>query len=235
MKKEFISLIDYLHSPTIIPTYSAGNRRCFRNFKWEVKEFFYDPITLEMMGYNKVKLTLLKKNYEDPSLLQGEVDKFYKDLEKGASICSASLSFITGKKDKKLKSACMNSAVVMRDPTGTTIDIFYRSTEAIKKFGGDLIFLPQLFRRYLKPETIKEVKHVTFHFVLIFVAPIYYPLAYTWGVRFSRDSNYHYHKVCRHQLYRAVDLSIKPKYSQTARAYETFRRYIYGNELEGKR
>jgi hypothetical protein len=51
------------------------------------------------------------------------------------------------------------------------IDMFYRTTELLKKFPADLVFLRQ---ELLAPFDLSKVKKVNFHFANVTVHPMYY-------------------------------------------------------------
>lgn len=207
------------------------NRRYIRDLRVTFESFFTNPLSFEMLGYHpKNKLRSLQNAYENPALLLPSKLKLEEDLKKEAKYASAAFSFITGNKTSRLKSYCLTAAVFMKDPARTDINIFYRSTEAIKKFGGDLCFLPDFFRRWIPPYYLEQVERVTFHFTLLYSVPIYYPLAYTWGIRVPERSDYYYHELCRYQLKRARDRNIKAKFAQTERVYRTFRQWEDENE-----
>lgn len=223
-KTEFLDFLAWLYLGDKM-TYKTYNRVYIRDVRWTVNDFFNDPITLEDLGYTKSKMTLLWKNYGDRHVLEEGKKMLLDQEEAGKDYVSASFSFITGRKMKRLKSYCMTSAVFIKDKHTVDLNVFYRVTEATKKFGGDLVFLTDLFRQYI-PDTIREeIQAVVFHFPLLYVVPIYYPLAYILGVRVNEKDKSWFAGECRRQLERAGDDNVKPKFSQTDRVYRTYKKW----------
>lgn len=230
-RAEYLDLVRYMYSLICRHDYTQiGIRRLLSDVRWRVNSMFTDPVDLDMFDYKPVKLQLLKKIYEDEDMLEEAAGKFRRDL--GRKISSVSLSFVTRNKPARLKSACMTAATLFLIRKKFEVDIFYRTTEVPKKFGADLIFLRYIFEKYFE-EFVPEISRVTFHFMTIYSAVTYYPLIYTWGIRVPPNSDFGFHKSCLHQLDRADELDYTPGYSQTARAYETYRRWKYGKAYKG--
>jgi len=219
---EYLNFLRWLHEGDK-SSYLVHNRNYLRDVRWIVSNFMEGDIDLDRFGYSPVKLRLLKKAYENVDSLTEGTAILERQLEKKKKYISASFSLMTGVKSQRLKSYCMNSFVFMKDPHITRIIISYRVTEAIKKFGADLVFLRYLFDKYIPGELLDEVEQVIFQFSLLYVVPIYYPLVYTFGIRVPKNGNNWFHEACIKQLERADDLSIIPKYSQTERVFRTYR------------
>jgi len=222
LKEEYLDLIAHLFGSDDC-SYWAYNRKYYRHFTWIVNDFFGGQYSIEYLGYSKAKVTSLKNTYEDPCLLSLGRETLIQ--QEGKNYISSSFSFITKAKSKKRKSYCINAAVFTQDADGKgrkDLTIFYRATEIPKKFGADLLFLRQIFEKYL-PETVgKNIGEVRFLITLLYVVPIYYPLVYTMGIRVKKGKMA---DVCRYQLKRANDLSIIPKYGPTKRVFDFYRRW----------
>lgn len=203
-------------------TYGKHMKIYMRDVRWIVNGFFEEIFNIKRLGYSPNKITLLRKNYEDEDMLNEGRHILERQLAKKKDYISAAFPLITGRKMTRLKSYCMNSFVFIKDSAGCNIIITYRVTECIKKFGGDLAFLRELIPRYIPGELLSQVETVTFNFALLYAAPIYYPLIYTWGLRLPKKGHW-FHERCQRELARADDLSIQPKYSQTMRVFKTYR------------
>jgi len=227
LKKEYLDFISHVFGNDEY-TYWTYNRKYYRHFTWIVNDFFGGAYDLDYLGYTKSKMTSLMKTYAKPELLEMGRDMLIQQKDKG--YISSSFSFITGNKSKKRKSYCMNSAVFTQDANRKAkrdLTIFYRATQVPKRFGADLLFLKQIFKEYI-PEELREGMEVRFYFTLMYVVPIYYPLIYTMGIRVNKKGQMA--EACRHQLDRADDLSIIPKYGPTKKAYEFYREWRKKNE-----
>jgi len=222
LKVEYLDLIHHLFNSDEC-SYWAYNRKYYRHFTWIINGFFEGDYTVDYLGYGKGKMTSLRKTYENPDLLNLGSEILLQQY--GKTYISSAFSFITGAKSKKRKSYCINSAVFTQDADGKErrdLTIFYRATEIPKKFGADLMFLRRIFENYITPKELREsIREVRFIFTLMYVVPIYYPLVYTMGLRVKGKGKMA--EACRHQLRRANDLSIIPKYGPTKRIFDFYR------------
>lgn len=222
LKREYLDLIEYLFTHDKC-SYWACNRQYHRYLTWVVNGFFEEEYSIGYLGYTKNKMSSLKKTYENPELLNLGKETLIQQKDK--SYISSSFSFITGAKSKKGKSYCINAAVFTQDADGKgrrDLAIFYRATEIPKKFGADLLFLRQIFQKYIPEELRENINEVRFIITLAYVVPIYYPLVYTMGIRVGEGKMA---EACLHQLERANDLSIIPKYGPTKRIYDFYREW----------
>jgi len=222
LKIEYLDLIRHLFGSDEC-SYWAYNRKYYRHFTWIVNGFFEGDYDLRYLGYTKNKMTSLKKTYESPDLLNLGRETLIQ--QEGKTYISTSFSFITGVKSKKRKSYCINAAVFTQDADGKErkdLTVFYRATEIPKKFGADLMFMRQVFEKYIPEELREDIKEVRFIFTLMYVVPIYYPLVYTMGIPVTKGKMA---EACLHQLARANDLSIIPKYGPTKRIFDFYRKW----------
>jgi len=224
LKEEYLDFIRYLFGDDEC-SYWAYNRKYYRHLTWIVNGFFDGDYSIDYLGYGKGKLTSLRKTYEEPDLLSLGRDILIQ--QEGKTYISSSFSFITGAKSKKGKSYCINAAVFIQDPDTRNkkvdLTIFYRATEIPKKFGADLLFLRQVFEKYIPKNLRESIWEVRFIFTLAYVVPIYYPLVYTMGIRVKGKGKMA--EACRHQLRRANDLSIIPEYGPTKRIFDFYRKW----------
>lgn len=153
------------------PTFRGGLYKLFNGLTWTEKSL--PSLTYSDLGYGKNKEGLLRKNYIDEEELD-RVDSLLKRRAggRGHHMTSVALSFRGEKKHTKSQGWCLLSLVVsrMRRPAMETVEIHYRSTEAILKFGADLVLLNWVFERLsLNPDQIK------FRFANIHVSGVYLP------------------------------------------------------------
>lgn len=144
----------------------AGIRKIAQNLTWEMKEL--PRVTFDQIGYGKNKLTQLRRNY----INDDEFDRVRTILRrrKNKHFTSVALSMRGAGKDARSMGWCMLSLVVTRGPRVETVEVQYRSTEVILKFGGDLAFLPSIFEDLgLEPDLVR------FHFANAFCSGVYFP------------------------------------------------------------
>lgn len=227
LKAEYLDLIAYLFGNDDC-TYWAYNRKYYRHFTWIVNDFFGGRYSIDYLGYGKGKVTSLKNTYKKPELLNLGKDILIKQKDK--NYISTVFSFVTGAKSTRRKSYCINAATFTKDPDHDDSDltIFYRATEIPKKFGADLLFLRDVFSEYIPSELIATIKEVRFIFTLMYVVPIYYPLVYTLGIKVKGKGKMA--EACRHQMDRANDPSIIPKFGATRRIFNYYRRWKDGED-----
>ena len=231
-KWEWIAFNNWLYNNDHISLGQYGSRKVFfEQVTWRVNDFFSDQLELSDLGYNKVKITQLKNIYcGDYSLLEESRQVLLKELNKGVGHISVSFSLMPGGKGAimggRLKSYCMNTIILTTCKYYTRMSIYYRTTEATKKFGGDLIFLSELIPTLIPAEIIEKVEYVDFIFNTIYVSSIFFPIMYVYGVREARPDNFS--RICWRNIERADDLGVVAKYSQTKRSYDFYRGWKYG-------
>lgn len=153
------------------PTFRGGLYKLFNGLTWTEKKL--PSLTYNDLGYGNNKEGLLRKNYIDEEEFE-RVDSILRRRASGRGhhMTSVALSFRGQKKNTKSQGWCLLSLVVsrMRRPALETVEIHYRSTEAILKFGADIVLLNWVFERLnLNPDQIK------FRFANIHVSGVYLP------------------------------------------------------------
>lgn len=148
---------------------------------------FYDwDDTLQMVdaGYTKSKMTMLTRNYfhEESHQVAMDLWKLRRSKAKYGSVgftCYA--HFIKGgsidaKRSKRASvfGPCIQSVTITwLSKTEYSVDIFYRTTEWLKKFPADLVFLRDVLLKPFDFEGMK-LKELTCHFANVTVHPMYY-------------------------------------------------------------
>lgn len=153
------------------PTYRGGLYKAFNGLTWTENRL--PRLTYEQLGYGKNKEGLLKKNY----INEEEMERVSSILQRRSSgrghhMTSVALSFRGERKNSRSQGWCLLSLVIsrMRRPALETVEVHYRSTEAILKFGADLVLLNWVFERLgLQPD------RVTFRFANIHLSGVYLP------------------------------------------------------------
>lgn len=122
----------------------AGVQRIHRNIRWSVDPatFFNTPLTLASTGYTKAKLSALQRNYYNPE----SVARAFTDLRwriDHRKYGSGAFDFRGQPKKNTKQDYCIQSCVISYYPhrKATSIQVFWRTAEIIKRFRGDLIFL----------------------------------------------------------------------------------------------
>lgn len=144
----------------------SGVRKIVQDITWEVDRL--PVVTFEQLGYSKNKLKQLQRNYVN----EEEFDRVLGVLTKRSdqSFTSVALSLRGKPKDSRSMGHCMLSLVVTRGNKLETVEIQYRSTELILKFGGDLAFMPWVFDQLgLNPDLIR------FRFANAYLSGVFFP------------------------------------------------------------
>lgn len=130
-------------------------------------------ISFEDFGFGQNKLKQLQRNYVDN-------DEFYRvrqilQRRSDAAFTSVALSLRGAKKDSRSQGWCMLSMVVARKRDYETLEIQYRSTELVLKFGGDLAFLPWLCEKLeIQPNVVR------WRFANCYLSGVYFPYLTNW-------------------------------------------------------
>lgn len=126
------------------------------------------------LGYGSNKMKQLVRNYVN----EEEFERVRTVLErrKGKSFTSVALSMRGRKKDVRSMGWCILSVVVTRSKGEERIEVQYRSTELTLKFGGDLVFLPWVFRKL----GLDAESPVTFRFANCYISGVYLPYLVTF-------------------------------------------------------
>ena len=149
----------------------TGVRKIVQNLTYSVSAL--PNISYEDLGYGKNKHKQLMRNYWNES----EIERVKALLEhrKKQSFTSAAMSMRAAVKDSRSQGHCMQTMVITKMKEQTVVEMQYRSTEVILKFGGDLVFLPYVFRELdIEPDTIR------FHFANAYLSGVFFPTLSRW-------------------------------------------------------
>lgn len=149
-----------------------GARKIVRNVGFTVPSVPHTD--LAAIGYSpQHKLTALDRMYYNES--EAERIKQLLDKRSDQAFSSLAYSFRAGAKDSRSMGHCMESMVIGLTPKRCEVEIFYRSTEVIRKHSADLAFLPIVFERLgIKPQK------VTFHFAYAYLSGVFFPTLLRW-------------------------------------------------------
>lgn len=143
-------VMDVGHRPELI---IAGVQRIHRDIGWTLDpEVFFDgSLTLKSTGYTETKLKALQRNYYNPV----SVERALADLAwrvDNRKYGSGGFDFRGLPKKGTKQDYCIQSCVISYYPQkkGTTIQVFWRTAELIKRFRGDLIFLRDFILPHFK-------------------------------------------------------------------------------------
>ena len=147
------------------PTARQSSRKLFRDLTLKVPGSFLAPdegsITYESTGYRPAKIAQLRWHY----LNQPTIDRCLSDVQdklKGRKVGSGTWDFRGNVKKHVKADYCLVGGVATAWKDSIEIDIFYRSTEFIKRFLGDLIFFKQdIIPQFTRLASVTSVK---FHF-----------------------------------------------------------------------
>ena len=229
LRNEYKDLVQWFH--TVAPTmYMSGIRKYVEDLRWIVNNFFDKPLSMEMLGYNeRAKMNQLNKVYISRPKLEEAGRRVQQEIDNGRDVFSVVFPLMGDEhKPERMKSFCMTCCIAMRTKNLSQLVFYYRTTEVVKKFGADLFMLHNLMLEFLPPDFIKEVERAMFQFALAYAGSNFYPLAYTWGCKVPEDNDERFMRTCRQQYGKALELDYRPGYSQTARAFHTFREWHFG-------
>jgi hypothetical protein len=177
MKNEWIDIcLDLSERPA---DFWSGCRKIIRNVHFTLDNFD-DDMAMADCGFTSSKMTMLRKNYLHVESRDTALSLWKRrcEQEKYGSVGITTYNhFIKGDVEKKSKRAsvmgpCIQSVVltwIKRDHH--EIDVFYRTTELLKKFPADLVFLRQ---ELLAGFDLSNVKAINFHFANVTIHPMYF-------------------------------------------------------------
>jgi hypothetical protein len=145
----------------------SGVRKIVQDLNWEVD--YLPHLTYQDLGYGKNKEKQMERNYIDSEELNRVKSILTK--RKDHQFTSVAMSMRGGKKDSRSMGWCMLSLIVTSGPKlPTIVEVQYRSTELILKFGADLVFLPTVFDRLgIVPNLIR------FRFANAYLSGVFFP------------------------------------------------------------
>jgi hypothetical protein len=128
------------------------------------------PLNYARLGYGKNKAKQLERNYINP----GELERVKQILikRKDHQFTSVAMMMRGGVKDSRSMGWCMLNTIITTGPKlPTVVEVQYRSTELILKFGADIIFLRDLLYGRLKitPDRIR------FRFANAYLSGVFFP------------------------------------------------------------
>lgn len=171
-------------------TFYSGCRKILRS-RSVFFEHMVDDLVLADAGYTKSKMTMLKKAYLHEESRQSALEQWdirlgkgkygsvgfhcYNHLIKGHGnrALAESKGERTGKASRaSIMGPCIQSVILtLEDKGGTSVDIFYRTTEFFKKFPADLVFVRDVL---LEDFQLPKLSGITFHFANITLHPMYF-------------------------------------------------------------
>lgn len=206
---------------TCPPLAYHGVRKIVQAIYWEEK-LGLPPGGLDIikeLGYKKQKLARLMNVYYN----QNEVTaaKLKLDERRGMPHTSVSVAMRNAKKDPRTQGWCLQNIVISTDYRSiTTADIFYRSTEAIRKFAADLTLIKKVFE-----DLEVDPKPVRFYFANLYVSASFLPLffRFTDPVKFFRHLKIHdpkFHSIACKVVSRYLNQNKSPTYHSSAKQWK---------------
>lgn len=179
------------HTPELI---IAGVQRIHRDVGWTLEPsiFFDGSMKLEHTGYTQNKLQMLQRNYYNPdSIKRAKADLAWRIKNKKYG--SGAFDFRGIPKKGTKQDYCIQSCVISYYPQkkGTTIQVFWRTAELLKRFRGDILFL----RDFIFPHFEEELKaappfQIDFRFANATFHPMFTVLLIEqlpdWRIQFNR-------------------------------------------------
>jgi len=144
----------------------SGVRKIIQDITWTIDEL--PDLTYGDLGYGPNKFTQLCRNYLDTDEL--ERVRALLDKRAGQSFTSVAMSLRGAAKESRSMGHCMQTLVIAWKKDMETVEVQYRSTEVVKKFGADLVFL-----RYLLDELDLSPNLFRFRFANAYLSGVYFP------------------------------------------------------------
>lgn len=153
------------------PLLYAGVRKIVQGVTWVAPDP-WPKLTYQDLGYGTNKFKQLQRNYFDKDELARVKSLLAK--RKGSAFSAIAMNMKAGKKDSRSMGHCMQTLVLSFTPKVLTAELQYRSTEAILKFGGDVVFLPWIFEQLeIEPNLTR------FHFANAYLSGVFFPTLFT--------------------------------------------------------
>lgn len=161
----------------------SGARKILRNRHFSIKRI-RDDLTMADAGYARQKMTMLTKNYLHEESKAVAIDLWEKRLgqRKYGSVSFTTFNhFVKGgsvdaKRSKRASvfGPCIQSvSLTWVNTDRVEVDVFYRTTELLKKFPADLVFIRDvLLDGFRFDET--PLRAINFHFANVTVHPMYW-------------------------------------------------------------
>ena len=162
----------------------SGCRKIIRHVDWSISgsALMRRDGTMEDFGYTQSKQTMLTKLYVNEESIDAASILWKKRLEQ-RKYGSVGFSFhnhtVKGGMEKRSKRAslmgpCLQAAVVtlLNSKGECEMDIYYRTTEVLKKFPADLVFLRDVVMPRFANGWVPN--QINFHFSNLTVHPMYY-------------------------------------------------------------
>lgn len=162
----------------------SGSRKILRNQHLTFKRMKND-LQMQDIGYTRSKTTMLIKNYVHEESKQVAIDLWEKRLGQrkyGSVGFTCYNHFVKGgsidaKRSKRASvfGPCIQSVnlTYMEKDKSCEVDVFYRTTEFLKKFPADLVFLRDQLLHGFRFDTA-PIKAIHFHFANVTMHPMYF-------------------------------------------------------------
>jgi len=181
MKREWVDLC--LGLAATPAHFYSGARKILRNQHVTFGRPKTDLVMADA-GYTKSKMTMLTKNYLHEESKAVAIDLWNKRLgqRKYGSVSFTTFNhFVKGgtidaKRSKRASvfGPCIQSVAITYMPDHTAeVDVFYRTTELLKKFPADLVFFRDVLLAGFDFGTV-PLKKLHFHFASVTVHPMYF-------------------------------------------------------------
>lgn len=155
--------------------FHVSGKRISRNagFSMSIKALMGTDLDLDMLGFSKRKISMLTQYYFNEESVEVALVQLAHRRKTGTygSACLTCYNHLS-KKERPMHGPCIQSVVFTYLPGGRVdVDIFYRTTEAFKKFAADLLWLRDVL---LPPFNLDKAGKVTFHFANATYHPMYW-------------------------------------------------------------
>lgn len=142
-------------------------------------------LTFPDMDYNeRSKMGQLDRTYYNRLDTIAAREKLISRMASGKTQSSVAITTINGEKHSESQGHCMRAIVITHFSKAVageeylTVDVLYRSTELVKKFGADLMWLSKKMIPELTEGINIPIKEVRFYFSNLFVSGLFLPIIY---------------------------------------------------------
>lgn len=223
----------------------SGVRKIVQGVMWETPGEAWtgdEPFSWQDISYSGKdnKINQLTRIYYNQAFVDEGRAKLRTRVDDEATQTSVGIVMRGDDKDSRSQGHCIQNIVVthaeIRGKEIVTVDVFYRSTECIKKFLADVIFLrkvvfPGILEGFPWPQTIR------FYFSNIFLSALFVPI----HLRYSedklalfetlRETDPRFFRTCLNACSKFFEASHNYSYRERIRMFDYTQQFLTKNEI----
>lgn len=178
------------------PLIISGVRKIVQGVSWRTRGDSWlgeDPFTFKDLSYSGKdnKVNQLERIYYNDAFVQEARSKIRERLDDDRSQSSVGIIMRGEDKDRRSQGHCIQNIVLThaelrKGVEVTTLDVYYRSTEVVKKFLADVLFLKKVvFPRIM--EGLPWPTEIRFYFCNVYLSALFMPIYLRYAKPPKRD------------------------------------------------